>query len=74
MAGEMAEWLFVTFTDGHLRTAVCVGLARVALSQSHNGIGSMHPRILTSIPQRCHRSQLRPVTHEARGRLPEQQC
>jgi len=33
----LAEALFVTFTDGHLRTALCVGLARVALSQSHKG-------------------------------------
>jgi len=33
----LAEALFVTFTDGHVRTALCVGLARVALSQSHKG-------------------------------------
>lgn len=47
MGEGMAEWMFVTFTDGHLRTAVCVGLARVALSQSQKGIATqpMYPRI-----------------------------
>ena len=34
MSAAAAEVLFVFFTDGFLRTAVCVGLARVSLSQS----------------------------------------
>ena len=34
MGAAAAEVLFVFFTDGFLRTAVCVGLARVSLSQS----------------------------------------
>ena len=34
MAAMLAEHIFMALTDGHLRTAVCVGLARVALSPS----------------------------------------
>lgn len=30
----LAEMLFVTISDGHVRTAICVGLARIALSQT----------------------------------------
>jgi hypothetical protein len=32
----LAELLFKTISEGHLRTAACVGLARVTLSQTHN--------------------------------------
>jgi hypothetical protein len=29
-----AELLFLTISDGHMRTAICVALARIALSQT----------------------------------------